>query len=58
MGKFTQHWAVDYDVRIVRLIPGYGTLVSGGIGALAALWAWFRSSKNGATAATLAQSIS
>ena len=26
MGKFTQHWAVDYDVRIVRLIPGYGTL--------------------------------
>ena len=26
MGKFTQHWAVDYDVRIVRLIPGYGML--------------------------------
>ena len=26
MGKFTQHWAVDYDARIVRLIPGYGML--------------------------------
>lgn len=26
MAKFTQHWASDYDERIVRLIPGYGTL--------------------------------
>jgi tRNA (cmo5U34)-methyltransferase len=26
MGKFTQHWASDYDLRIVRLIPGYGML--------------------------------
>ena len=23
MPKFTQHWASDYDMRIVRLIPGY-----------------------------------
>ncbi len=39
------------------LIPGYGTLVGTGIGALAALWSWFRSSKQGAAAATLAQSV-
>jgi tRNA (cmo5U34)-methyltransferase len=26
MAKFTQHWASDYDERIVRLIPGYGLL--------------------------------
>ncbi len=26
MAKFTQHWASDYDERIIRLIPGYGTL--------------------------------
>lgn len=23
MGKFTQHWAADYDQRIARLVPGY-----------------------------------
>ena len=39
------------------LIPGYGTLVGTGIGVLAAFWGWLRSSKNGATAATLAQEI-
>ena len=39
------------------LIPGYGSLAGMGIGALAAIWGWIRSSKNGATAATLAQSI-
>lgn len=26
MPKFTQHWASDYDQRIVRLIPGYEAL--------------------------------
>lgn len=41
----------------VDLIPGYGGLIGTGLGALAALWGWMRSSKNGTTAATLAQSI-
>lgn len=26
MPKFTQHWASDYDMRIVRLIPGYDSM--------------------------------
>jgi tRNA (cmo5U34)-methyltransferase len=26
MPKFTQHWASDYDMRIVRLIPGYDSV--------------------------------
>ena len=26
MAKFTQHWATDYDQRIVRLIPAYDAL--------------------------------
>jgi len=41
----------------VGLIPGYGGLAGTAIGALAALWAWFRGSKNYNTGATLAQSI-
>ena len=41
----------------VGLIPGYGSLAGMGIGVLAALWGWIRSSKNGTTAATLAQSV-
>lgn len=39
------------------LIPGYGSLAGMGLGVVAAIWGWIRSSKNGATAATLAQSI-
>src|SRR5881394_63740 len=39
------------------LVPGYGGLIGTGVGALAALWAWFRSSKQGKTAATLGQSV-
>jgi hypothetical protein len=39
------------------LIPGYGTIASGAIGAAAALWAWFRSSKNKQVGVTLAQSV-
>jgi hypothetical protein len=42
---------------VASLIPGYGGIAGTAIGALAALWAWLRSSKNGATAATLAQEI-
>ena len=41
----------------VGLIPGYGTLASLGVGALTTLWAWLRSTKNGATAVTLGQEI-
>lgn len=41
----------------VGLIPGYGGLVGTGLGALAALWGWIRSSKNYNTGVTLAQSI-
>lgn len=26
MGKFTQHWAADYDQRIMRLVPGYALI--------------------------------
>lgn len=39
------------------LIPGYGSLAGMAIGAVAAIWGWIRSTKNGTTAATLAQSI-
>jgi hypothetical protein len=39
------------------LVPGYGGLAGTGIGVLAALWAWFRSSKAKNTGVDLAQSI-
>ena len=41
----------------VSAIPGYGALASGAIGILAGIWGWLRSSKNGATAVTLAQEV-
>jgi len=41
----------------VSAIPGYGGLASLGIGALAAVWGWIRSSKNQNVGITLAQSI-
>lgn len=41
----------------VSAIPVYGTLASTALAGLAAVWGWFRSSKNGAAGATLAQSI-
>ena len=41
----------------VSLIPGYGGLAGTALGALAAVWGWVRSSKNGTTAVTLAQSV-
>ena len=57
----TYNWApgpVVKDVQTgVGIIPGYGGLAGTAIGALAALWAWFRGSKNYNTGATLAQSI-
>jgi hypothetical protein len=57
----TYTWAPGKGIAdaqaVASLIPGYGSLAGMGIGALAAIWGWIRSSKNGTTAATLAQSI-
>lgn len=49
--------AIQSAQGAASLIPGYGSVAGMGIGALAAVWAWFRSAKAGATAATLAQGI-
>jgi hypothetical protein len=42
---------------VIGAIPVYGTLASTALAGLAAIWGWFRSSKQGAAGATLAQGI-
>ena len=54
---YTSGPTVGTAQAIAQAVPGYGGLISGGIGVLAAVWGWFRSSKNKDTGVTLAQSI-
>lgn len=57
----TYAWTPNQTVKDVgtglSLIPGYGGLASTALALLAGAWGWFRSSKNGTTAATLAQEV-